>query len=402
MLGKIKTAFANHGIYPASEIISRYAIKDKNEPNNGPEWATDISTINSVIGYIDYGGDIDYYSVALNQGILNVNLQLPSSPIISDMYDAYNIFLFDENRKILKESYSDIYTCSPPNSPSECLTKNSYNTLTYNIGKKGRYYILITAALSEYGSNGPYFNNTNPYILSYEGNLKGSISASISQSSFDADQIDFNIQYPKFSYSLTPSTDIWNNKDSSELLFEYARLLDHNLNPIPNTETNNPSSYITLSTYTYGNGVISGAVKLKSGFSDRYPAIGTVYLEVFATNHMQYISKSSNTFSLGISNPINLSTNKNDFLIYNNIITPTNTKCFLKYDSLSSGNLSIKIYTPTGALVKTVYDGYINSGKGTFEWDGKDDKGSKLASGIYFVKVKGPNISKTDKIAIVR
>jgi flagellar hook assembly protein FlgD len=107
-------------------------------------------------------------------------------------------------------------------------------------------------------------------------------------------------------------------------------------------------------------------------------------------------------FSLGVSNAFNLSTNVSDIVTYNNILGPSNGQAIIKYDVLSAGDLSIKIYTVTGSLVKIVYDGPVPAGKGTMDWDGTNEKGSKVASGIYYVKAKGPDLDKTDKIAVVR
>ena len=84
------------------------------------------------------------------------------------------------------------------------------------------------------------------------------------------------------------------------------------------------------------------------------------------------------------------------------MLDSTNAKSIIRYDVQSAGQLSIKIYTQAGTLVKTVYDGLVTEGKGTVDWDGTNVNGSKVASGIYFLMVKGPGIDKVDKIAVVR
>ena len=78
------------------------------------------------------------------------------------------------------------------------------------------------------------------------------------------------------------------------------------------------------------------------------------------------------------------------------------SSALIKCELQASGSLAIKVYTQTGALVKTVYDGPVASGKSTYEWDGTNSTGGKAASGIYFVKIKGPGLDKLDKIAVVR
>jgi hypothetical protein len=36
------------------------------------------------------------------------------------------------------------------------------------------------------------------------------------------------------------------------------------------------------------------------------------------------------------------------------------------------------------------------------DWDGTNTSGGKVASGIYFVKAKGPGLDRVVKIAVVR
>ncbi len=397
----IKNAFADHGIFPASS----QTWPDIYEPNNGPEWATNFSTFSSVSAFIDYSGDLDYYSIPLSEGLFYANMTLPAGTP-SEMYHAYSMFLFDQNRKYLTESVPDIYSCPPYTGSKECLTLSQTNSISYNITSPGRYYLMISAAPSEYGGNSADYDQSRPYTLSWQGGITGSGTARIYSPSFDEDEILFEVKYPKFAYQVSPASSVWSG--GREIEFQYARLLDHNKSPIPLTETNNPSSYLRVSngpSYeedAQGNPIIRGRVKLKPGFASKYPAIGTVYLEIFGTNHMWDIAKTSNVVSLGVSNAISLTTDKSDFVAYNNIINSSNSKTFLKYDVKSAGNLSIRVYTASGSLVKEIFNGNVSAGKGTFEWDGKNEQGKKVASGIYFIKTEGPGVNKVDRVAIIR
>ncbi|MEW5951693.1 MAG: FlgD immunoglobulin-like domain containing protein [Elusimicrobiota bacterium] len=398
---KIKNAFAAHGIYPAAS----QSYSDKYEPNNGPQWATNFSTFSSLAAFIDYSGDLDYYSIPLNEGLFVANMTLPQGSV-SQMYHGYSLFLFDQNRNYLVESVPEIYSCPPSPGSKECLTLSQTNSLSYNITVPGRYYLMVSAAPSEYGGNSADYNSSKPYILSWQGNIKGSAQAWLYSSALDADEFRFRVKYPKFEYIASPASATWTS--GAEVKFSYARLLDHNKSPIPLTETNNSSSYMEVSYTPYysldsqNNPIIEGRVRLKSGFAARYPAIGTVYLEIFGTNHMWDLAKASNTVSLGITDALSLTTNKSDFTVYNNIINSSNSKTYLKYDAQGAGDLSIKVYTASGHIVKTIYKGQISAGKGTFEWDGTNENGSKVASGIYFIKTEGPGINKVERVAIIR
>jgi flagellar hook assembly protein FlgD len=113
------------------------------------------------------------------------------------------------------------------------------------------------------------------------------------------------------------------------------------------------------------------------------------------------IGKSDNYISLGISNPINLTAEKDLFTTYDNVIKGNpDKKITIKYETTTQTNVKIIVYTATGQKIKTIYEGPIY-GKNTFVWDQTDDKGSKVKSGIYYIKTEG-TVSKVEKVAIVR
>jgi hypothetical protein len=187
----------------------------------------------------------------------------------------------------------------------------------------------------------------------------------------------------------------------AELVFQYAQLRDYNSQPLSDTRTGVSGSFLsTLGTpaagIVGGKAAITGKVLLKPGFSTRYPGVGTVYLEILGRNHL------GSVVSMGVSGAINLTTNKSDLVTYNNIMRDAGDRAVVKYDLLSGGELTIKVYTVTGSLVKTVFSGMAPAGKGTTDWDGTNSGGSRVASGIYYIKAKGPGLDKTDKIAVVR
>jgi hypothetical protein len=56
-----------------------------------------------------------------------------------------------------------------------------------------------------------------------------------------------------------------------------------------------------------------------------------------------------------------------------------------------SGNITITIYNTGLLLVRTLHAGYLPSGKHRFTWDGKDNNGSSVSSGIYLCQLKDDN-----------
>ena len=422
MRAKITSAFTTHGIASAAPGDSYELSADTGlcDNNNGPECSTDISSLSSLAATVYPLGDVDYYSLPLSAGNFTATLSLPSTAV-EGVYHAYTLFLFDSNREYVTDVTPPIYGSGSDAcyDTGPCSTISPSVTLNYTVPYGGgRYYLVISASPNQYFGNSED-NSTSPYTLTLSLSPQGSANARLYAAAYDSDEISFDVPYPSFPAVGWPSSSTpvgTGLLPGAELFFEYAQLRDHNYEPISLTRTNlsgsNPAgsclatgSYLLPVAFSMdydnsdalGRSLLSGRVKLQPGFSACYPGVGTVYLEVFGRNHMGQV------LSLGVSNSLNLTANRSAVTAYNNIITPgLGEAAIIKYEAQSSGSLSVKVYTQTGTLVKTVYDGGIPAGKGTVDWDGTNSTGGKAASGIYFVKTKGPGIDKIVKIAVIR
>jgi flagellar hook assembly protein FlgD len=66
------------------------------------------------------------------------------------------------------------------------------------------------------------------------------------------------------------------------------------------------------------------------------------------------------------------------------------------------GNVNIAVYNILGQKVKTLADEYQEAGYKQVNWDGKDDGGREVASGIYFYKIKTIGFEKTKKMVLLK
>ncbi|MGQ9810661.1 MAG: FlgD immunoglobulin-like domain containing protein [bacterium] len=66
------------------------------------------------------------------------------------------------------------------------------------------------------------------------------------------------------------------------------------------------------------------------------------------------------------------------------------------------GNISLKIYNVQGALVKTVSSGRFDAGSYTVPWDGRNQDGERVTSGVYFVRLEAPAGKAVTKIVVTR
>jgi len=71
----------------------------------------------------------------------------------------------------------------------------------------------------------------------------------------------------------------------------------------------------------------------------------------------------------------------------------------------SGGEITVRIYTLSGRLVKTLTKTVIDPSSAAdnyIDWACKNEEGSDVSSGIYLINIQGPGINITKKVAIMR
>lgn len=86
-----------------------------------------------------------------------------------------------------------------------------------------------------------------------------------------------------------------------------------------------------------------------------------------------------------------------------NFPNPFNPSTTIKYSLPRAGHLRLRIYNVRGQLVKTIIDGPRPAGTGqTVVWDGSNNHGSVVSSGIYFLEAKTEDEVFVRKMALVK
>lgn len=94
----------------------------------------------------------------------------------------------------------------------------------------------------------------------------------------------------------------------------------------------------------------------------------------------------------------------NHFFPVHNIFNPfKKEKMYFKWVMTISSPITIKIYNLKKRLVKTILNNaFYKPGHYQIDWNGKNNKGSKISSGIYFVRFSSDNFTEVKKIIIVK
>ncbi len=67
-----------------------------------------------------------------------------------------------------------------------------------------------------------------------------------------------------------------------------------------------------------------------------------------------------------------------------------------------TGHLSLKIYNVRGELVRTLIDESRAAGADHIMWDGSNDQGSNVSSGVYFYEARTAGEVQVSKMALVK
>ena len=90
------------------------------------------------------------------------------------------------------------------------------------------------------------------------------------------------------------------------------------------------------------------------------------------------------------------------FKLFNNYPNPFNAETTIKYRLLKSMKVSIAIYNILGQKVKTLINREMDSGHHSVKWEGRNDHGEPVASGVYIVKMNTKDFIKTKKILYLK
>jgi hypothetical protein len=85
-----------------------------------------------------------------------------------------------------------------------------------------------------------------------------------------------------------------------------------------------------------------------------------------------------------------------------NYPNPFNPITNIGFGIKEQGHVSLRIYDAAGRLVTTLIDESRPAGNYTAEWNGRDNSGSTVASGVYFYRLTSKEFEETKKMILLR
>ena len=117
-----------------------------------------------------------------------------------------------------------------------------------------------------------------------------------------------------------------------------------------------------------------------------------------------FITTSPDTFAVAPATGINPSALSalNSYKLEANYPNPFNPSTTIKYNLAKSGYTTVKVYNTLGEEVKTLVNGHQTTGEYTITWDGKNNQGSAVTSGIYILELRSGQFRQSRRMTLLK
>jgi beta propeller repeat protein len=80
---------------------------------------------------------------------------------------------------------------------------------------------------------------------------------------------------------------------------------------------------------------------------------------------------------------------------------PFNPRTTVSYSVPVPGAVELRVYDVRGSLVRTLVDEAVAAGLHAVTWDGRDDRGASVGSGVYFVRLSSRGDVRTQRVVLL-
>ncbi|MHB1048982.1 MAG: FlgD immunoglobulin-like domain containing protein [Bacteroidota bacterium] len=91
-----------------------------------------------------------------------------------------------------------------------------------------------------------------------------------------------------------------------------------------------------------------------------------------------------------------------DYALYQNFPNPFNPSTTVLYSLARSGAIRLEVFNLIGQKVKTLVHENLKIGRYSVEWDGTNDKGEPVASGVYYYRLKTSQFNAVKKMVLIK
>ncbi len=85
-----------------------------------------------------------------------------------------------------------------------------------------------------------------------------------------------------------------------------------------------------------------------------------------------------------------------------NVPNPFNPVTKVAYHVPSASRVTIRVFDVTGRLVTTLVDGVVEPGRHAAVWNGTNENGESVGSGVYFCTMETPDFHDSHKMTLLK
>ncbi|MCX5800823.1 MAG: hypothetical protein NTX17_05485 [Candidatus Eisenbacteria bacterium] len=89
-------------------------------------------------------------------------------------------------------------------------------------------------------------------------------------------------------------------------------------------------------------------------------------------------------------------------LLEQNVPNPFNPVTAIRFSTSHSGRVALRVYDVTGRPVRTLVQEIRGAGRYEVKWDGRDDNGRGVPSGVYLYRLEAPWYGETRKMVLIK
>jgi len=97
-----------------------------------------------------------------------------------------------------------------------------------------------------------------------------------------------------------------------------------------------------------------------------------------------------------------ITTAPQEFHLFPNYPNPFNAGTTISFDAPGVREVEVHIFDVLGRRVKTLYQGASFAGRNVFHWDGTDDRGRSVSTGMYISRLRSGETLRSQKILLLR
>ncbi|MBX3006909.1 MAG: T9SS type A sorting domain-containing protein [Melioribacteraceae bacterium] len=180
----------------------------------------------------------------------------------------------------------------------------------------------------------------------------------------------------------------------------YAEFAISNGVDFQNIQANLPEGWMIQSKFE--NGILKVAMAGINGLASGNVAVINVGLRNVETTGEISGTLTINDNGLQSLEPLKLRAIPTEFGLGQNYPNPFNPTTSIKYQIAENANVSLTVYNMLGQQVKSLITGQQEAGYYTVNWDGTNEYGSKVASGIYIYRLQAGKYIQTLKMNLLK